>query len=329
MPKGIGKLLQIGVAKEAARGTAASAATYWLPFSDASLEEKFKNVVDVETYGVIEDSASQLRVKNWAEGPIKAPIGDIHFALFLLSLFGTDTPSLHSGETTVYDHVLTVQQGSQHQSLTLFIHDPITSADYSYALGVVHKMDIEYALGKFISYSAQIKALKGVSQSSFSPSNTIENRFLPQHVTFKVASNLAGLAAATPIKLKSFKITIDESIEDDDVLGNTSPADFLNKEFNIEGELEAIWQNESDFKTAALANTAQAMSIDILNGDVTIGTAANPEIKIELAKAYFTEFSRPIKLKDVMYQSLKFKAAYSLSDALMAKITATNTVASY
>jgi len=170
---------------------------------------------------------------------------------------------------------------------------------------------------------------QGSQKSSFSPSQSAENRFVPQYLTFKTAANLAGLAAATPIAIKSLKLTIDDTVESQDVLGSASPADFLNKEFKIEGTLEAIWQNETDFKSNTIANTPQAMRLDLINSAVTLGSAAHPEIKIDLAKVYFTEFSRPIKVKDIVYQTLKFKAAYSISDAHMVKITCTNTVAAY
>jgi len=329
MSKGIGKLFQIGVAKETTRGTAISSASYWLAFSDVSPEEKWENAIDAQSYGVVEDAVSETRVKNWMEGVIAAPVSDQSFVLLLLSLLGTDTVTTHTGETVVYDHALTVAQNAQHQSLTLFVHDPLAAQDYSHALGVIHKIDLNYILKDFVNYSAAIMGQQGAQKSTFSPSQSVENRFAPQHLTFKTASSLSGLNAATAIAVKSLKLTIDDSVESQDVLGNVAPVDFLNKEFKVEGTIEAIWQNESDFKTNAVANTPQALRLDLINPSVTLGSAAHPEIKIDLAKVYFTEFSRPIKTKDVVYQTLKFKAVYSVSDTQMVKITCTNTVASY
>ena len=318
-------------------------------------------------------------------------------------------------------------------------------------------------LKKFAELSLSVKALKGVSQSSFTPSIAAENRFIPQYMTFSYAPNTAGVLpiytatgtasstvnvtalsistdllqvgmtvtgtnvpAATTIvaivsqtaltlsqattgaagtlyfgslnatgtaattthvtalsintnklaigmtvngtnvpagatvaaivsstafdlsvastgsigtltfggavvALKSFKMSIDSNVEDQEVLGNVAPADFLNKEFKVEGTLEAIWQNESDFKTIALAtpNVATALLIDIKNTDVTLGTAANPEVKILLDKCYFTEFSRPIKIKDLTYQTVKFKAVFSTTNSEMIAVTTVNAVANY
>lgn len=339
--KGIGKLLQIGVAKESSRGTTPASATYWLVTDDWSMEEKYDNAIDVEAYGVIEDAAGETRVKDWAEGQIVLPLAGTTAGILLLSLLGTDTPATHAGETVVYDHVMTLAQTAQHQSLSFYVHDPIptatpygspasATADYSYANAVVHKMDIEYSLGKFVTATAGIMAKRGSSAAVvFSPSATLDTRFVPQYLTFKVAANAAGLGAASAIKLRSAKLSIDENIESDDVLGSTAPRDFVNKEFKIEGTIEAIWQNEADFKKAALVGTAQAMRLDLVNSDVSLGVGTNPEVKIDLAKVVFEEITRPVKIKDVMYQTLKFKAHYSQSDGYMVKATVTNTIASY
>jgi hypothetical protein len=398
MAKGIGRLMAIGIAKETTRGTAISSAAYWLPFSDAAIEEKYTNVTQDEAYGVVEDSVGQFRVKNWAEGTLKVPLTDQSMPLLLYSQFGSIANATHSGETTVYDHTLTVGETAQHQSLTLFIHDPLASVDYSYANGVIHKTELDAELGKFANLSLSVKALKGVSQSTFSPSILSENRFLPQYMKFASAPSVAGAngtltgtgtcsssstvtslsintnllkigmtvtgtnipagttvasivsassftmsAASTGsatsytfggavVQLKSFKLSIDESIEDDEVLGSVAPVDFLNKEFKVEGSLEAIWQNESDFKTQSLAtpNVAQALYVTMINTDVNIGVVpSHPTVNLTLDQVYFTDFSRPFKIKDLVYQTVKFKATYNTTNSEMVKAVVTNTVASY
>jgi hypothetical protein len=328
--KGIGRRFSIGIAKEVTRGTAISSANHWLPFSDASLDEKYTNVAQDEAYGIIEDSVGQFRVKNWAEGTLKVPLTDLSLPLILYSMFGASADTTHSGETVVYDHKATVGETAQHQSLTLFIHDPLSGVDYSHALGVIHKMDLDVELKKFAELSLSVKALKGVSQSSFTPSIAAENRFLPQYMTFKYATSVSGISGATAIPLKSFKLSIDSNIEDDEVLGSIAPIDYLNKEFKVTGSLEAIWQNESDFKTVSLAspNVPQALSIVLQNTDVSIGTVpSHPTVNITLDQVYFTELSRPIKIKDLVYQTVKFVATYSTANSEMLNIITTNTAA--
>lgn len=328
MSKGIGRLLQIGIAREATRGTSPAAATYWIPHNEFDIFEKDSKVVDEQTRGVIEDSVGQSIVKQWAEGSLKAPIGDKHFPLLLYGIFGTLASSLKSGETLVYDHNVSVQQGAQHQSLSLYLDDPLGGQDYTHALGVLASLEIAYEQGKFIDYVANFKAKKGAT-ATLAPSTTSENRFLPQHLAFKLAATQAGLDAAGATVIKSLNLKIEQNIEDDDVLGNIAPADFLNKHFLIEGTLEAIWQNESDFKTAALAGTVKAMRIDLNNADVTIGTASNPRVKIDLHSVVFKEITRPVRINELVKQTIAFKAHYNTTDSKMASVLCNNLVASY
>ena len=329
--KGIGRLFALGVAVEDTRGTAETTAEYWLPFDDIGFEEKFENVVADQAVGVVENAINEYRVKNYADGTFKVPMVDQSTGELFYSLFGGYAVATHAGESVVYDHTFTVAESAQHKSLTFFIHDPLSGTDYSHANGVVHKMEIDAELKKFVTLSLSARALKGVSQSSFSPSILSENRFIPQYMTFKYATTTGGLSGATAIKLKSIKLTIDESIEDQEVLGNVAPADFLNKEFKVEGQLEAIYQNLTDFKNTALAtpNVGQAMLIDLKNTDVTLGSATNPELKITLNQVFFSEYSRPVKVKDLVYQTVKFRATYKLADSAMITALLTNGVATY
>ena len=319
----------MGLAKEVTRGTAVSTAAFWTPWNDLTLDEKKEFATDEQSYGIIEDSVNLTQIKKWSQGSIQGNVQDQSSGLLFYSMFGGYAHALHSGETTVYDHTFTVGESAQHQSLTFFLHDPLSAADYSYANGVVEKLEINMALKKFIDFNATVKALSGASQSTFTPSTTAENRFVPQYLTAKFAATYAGIGSGTTVALKSAKVTINANVEDQDVLGSTSPADFLNKEFTVDGTFEAIWKNEVDFKTAFMGPTPQAMRLDIKNTDVTLGTSTNPELILDFAKVTFQELGRPFKVKDLVYQTMKFKAVYSTTDTLMMKATLTNAVTTY
>ena len=325
----IGRQFQFGVSKEVTRGTIPASVEYWQPFTDLSFDEKKKFAVENQAYGLIEDSIGQIQVMRSAEGSAQGLVGDQTIGLLLLSLLGTDTPTTHSGETIVYDHAMTVAESVQHQSLSFYIHDPAAGVDYAHANGMVDKLELSYELNKFVTFNASIKGKTGTSESTYTVSTISENHFVPQYLTFKTASSYSGLTAATAIKIKSAKITISQSIEEQQVLGSLDPNDWLNKQFKAEGTIEAVWQNEADFKTAFMAGTYQALRFDLINSDVTLGSATNPELKIDFAKTIFTELSRPVKVGDLIYQTIKFSAVYSVTDALMLKVTLTNLKASY
>ena len=394
--KGIGRKIQFGIAKETTRGTAISAATYWNPWMDLLLENKKELVPDDQAYGVIEDNVNFTETKRHAQGEITGIMTDTTFGLFMLAIFGTDTPS-GPADTTVYTHVYTLAQNAQHTSLTLFKHDPLAFVDYSYANAVVEKLELTMEVKKFIQYKASLVSQAGAAQSAFTPATTSENRFVARmltayfameyqgligaltatgtaastvHVTslsisttkLKVGMGVSGsnvqvgstvasivsdtafdLSAATTgtmgsltfspvaIALKTAKVTLNPNIEHQDVLGSIGPADFLNKEYNVEGTFEAILQNESDFKTLFEGPTYFSMRLDAKNTDQKIAGAAStyPEMILDFPKVTILEYSTPYKVKDLVYQSIKFRASYSATDTAMVKGKLINAVATY
>ena len=330
--KTLGRLNSFGIGKEVTRGTTPASAGFFIAFNEVNIDEKDQKIAQDQALGVIEDSSGMDIVKQWAEGNWKAPITDKHFPLVLLSMLGTiSTTSNPDAGGTVKDHTVTVAQTVQHQSLSLYLKDSAATAnaqDYTHALAVIHSLELSYEAGKYIEYTANVKAKKGV-QTAVTATAPGENRFLPQHVVVKLASALSGLTAASAIKIRNLKLKFDDKAEDDAILGDIGPNDYLNKEFSIEGTIEATWDDQASFKTATFAGTTQAMRIDIKNTNVTIGTSANPEIQIDLAKVTFKELTRPWKIGDIVRQTLQFKAHYSASDSLMVTIKCTNLQASY
>ena len=329
MSKAIGRLAQLGIAKETVRGTPETAASFWIPWKDLTIDEVQEDIINQESYGVIEDSFSRDISRQYMKGSLTAPISDKHFGLILLNVLGAvSTGDNADSDASIKDHTFTVAQSAQHQALSIFLDDPAGGQDYKHALGMIETLEISYELGQYITYKIDFKAKKGAT-ATLTPATSTENRFTHKHVTFKLASALSGLTAASAVTIKSFKLVIKTNLEDDFVLGSVDPADFLNKNLSIEGSVTALWQNESDYKTAFLANTNKAMRIDIANTDVTIGTSANPLIRIDLAKAYFTELGRAFKLNDLIMQDLKFKAVYSSGDSKAITCLVTNAQASY
>lgn len=328
MSKALGRIAAFGIAKETSRGTSEAAATYYIPFDKVSLDEKKEFTLDEQSRGIIEDSLGQSIIKEWAEGSIEAPVGDKHFPMVLYSLFGTLTTTDNAdSDPTVKDHTLTVAQSAQHQALSLFVDDPAGGQDYKHALGMIESVEIKYEQGKFLTYGANFKSKKGAT-ATLTPSYTAENRFLPQHFTFKMASAQSGLTAASATVLKSANIKISQNIESDDVLGSVAPADFLNKQFSVEGTIEALWDAET-IKTLFNAGTTRALRFDLINTDTTIGSAANPQIRIDIYKSTFSELTRPFEVNNLIMQTLSFKGHYSTTDSAMIKVIATNVVASY
>ncbi|MER0170351.1 MAG: hypothetical protein DU489_07055 [Nitrosomonas sp.] len=323
MSKFIGRLADVGIAKESVRGTAETTASYWLPKQSMSYDDTIEQIVDESSVGVIEDSPNAVVIGKSGEGEIEGNIYDDSFGLLLLSALGSVSTSGPS-QSTVYTHTFSTSQSAQHPALTIFLDDP--NQDYKYALAMISQLDVDIALGQFAKFNAQFRSKVGAT-ATLSPSYTVKNHFLPQHGSVKIASAVAGLGAASAIDVRSVKLSINKNIEDDRKLGSVDPADILNKQFSIEGSLELVFNAET-FKTEMLADTAQAMRIR-LTSSVTIGSSLNPQITIDLAKCKFSNFKKNYGNNDIVTATVDFKAFYSMTDTKMISVELINETSSY
>jgi len=324
MTKFIGRLADIGIAKEATRGTAESTADFFLPKTSLSIDDGVEQVIDESSVGVIEDSTDASVVSKFAEGEIEGNIFDKSFGLILLAWLGS-VSSTGPTDTSVYTHSFSVLQSAQHPSLTLFLDDP--NQDYKYALAVLKSLDLDVMLGKYATYKAGFRSKAGAT-ATISPSYTAENHFLPQHGSIKIASAPSGLDSGTEVDIRSIKITSNKNVEDDRKLGSLDQADILNKQFAVEGTIELVFDDET-FKTEMLADTAKALRIALVNSEVTIGAASNPSLTLDLAKVKFSKFERGYSNDDTVTATVDFKGFYSLSDTSMITAELINEQSSY
>src|SRR3972149_9710146 len=112
MEKFIGRLVEVGIARESSRGTFVTP-TYRLPKTVFSVEDKVTKVNERASYNNIGFEGNQsLVAQKWAEGDIEFPIFDRSFGLILYSLLGTFSTA---GPTdSVYTHTFSLQNDNQH-----------------------------------------------------------------------------------------------------------------------------------------------------------------------------------------------------------------------
>ena len=321
MAKFIGRKINVGFGKETVRGTAATPSV-WFPRTNFSFEEKMETVENESSIGVIVDAQEVEIVKRYSEGSVEGYAGVNSIALPFLSLFGSVTTTTASAGA--YKHVFALSGVNQSPSLTIGMDDLIQ--DYQFANAMINKMKIKIETGKYAEISFDFIGKKGVT-ATLTPAFSADYPLLAKHAVVKLAGNLAGLTAATPLVVKSFELTVSKKVEPQDSLGSVDPSDFINTVTSIEGNLEAVYEDEATYKAVALGGSVRALRLDVTDANTVIGVSTNPELKIDLAKVKFTEWSRTTGLNEIVTQSVGFKGLYSLSDAQAIAAELYNTVA--
>ena len=319
----IGRLINVGIGRETARGTAQASATFWIPKVDFDFNPRADYAVNESGLGVIDARSDAKVVEKVGEGSFGGIVYDKGFGLLLAACLGTWSTSVVAD--SAYTHSFTRLNTNQHPALTIFHKD--SNVDEKFALGMLNQLTINCVLKDFVKYSAGFLSKVGATTSS-TPSYVAENAFLATHVTVKFAATTAALATASATAVRAINLTINKNVEDWQNLGSVEPTDIVNKSLAVSGDLELIF-DDTTVRGYVLDGDKKACLITINNSDVLIGTASRPKLEITLAPMSFRDWGRGTGQNDVVTQTVAFDGNFGLTDSKTLSIQLINAQSSY
>lgn len=301
MTKFIGRRGQLGIAYEASRGTPV-VPTYWMPEAKLSFHDMTETAAEDQGFGNIADQDSFYVTLTKAEGDIDAQLYDYGLGYILGSLLGAKPVTTGS-----YTHTFTMSQTNQAASLSLFWHDP--DRDYMFPFAVVDSLKVSIKPLGLVEYTIGFKSKSARNWTAQTPVyTTTGNKFLHQDLVFKLAANVAGLAAATNISLKELNLTISRNVIHDVVMGTVEPEDVLSQQISVEGDLLLNLQDDT-YRNYMLAGTYKTMEIKLLR-------SATSSLDLQFPRVSFFEWEPDYTLNEIAKQKINFKANYDSANAL-------------
>lgn len=306
MSKFIGQLVNLGIGRETTHGTTV-AATHWLARTALTFDDRAEQAVAMQSLGIIDDATDAFVTQVRGEGTVEGYIRDKSFGLLLYSMLG----SLSTSGANPYTHTFTMLQSNQHPSLTFYVDDP--NQDYRFPLVMLSKMTIDVKLGELVSFAADFISRRSIPDS-VSKSYAAENYFTAKHAHVKIATALTGLAAATELAVKGFKIEVMKNLLPEQDLGTVSLADIHNQSFAVEGEFELLYEDQT-FRNYMMDGSTRSLRLQLSNTDVDLGGGVNPSLTIDLSKVYFFDWEQDRTNDKIVSQKVKFKALYDITNA--------------
>jgi len=303
-----GRRVSVGIGKESSRGVGV-AASYWLPKTALTFDNKVKRALTAGSYGNISDAAmTAYVVSKWAEGNIEGEINIDSFGLLLLALCGTESASTDDPEAGVCTHSYTLQNDNQHDSLSIHLYDPIGSLQFK--LAMINSLGIDISLGEIVKYVANFISKTSVDSSS-TPSYITDKRFTSRDLIFKVANSISALSAASAISVKHLTLDIEKNVKLDEVLGTLEPEDVLNLGIKISGTIELNYEDRT-WRDYMLNGNTKAMQVK-LESSQTIGASTNPKLEFVFPKVSFSEWEPSHSLDDIVGQNINFEVLLDIS----------------
>jgi hypothetical protein len=319
----IGRLINVGIARETSRGTAEDSATFWIPKVDFDFNPRADYAIEESGLGVIDGRSDAKVVEKVGEGSFGGIVYDKNFGLLLAACLGTWSTSEVSD--SAYTHSFTQLNSNQHPALTIFHKDQ--NSDEKFALGMLNQLTINCVLKDYVKYSAGFLSKVGAETSS-EVSYTAENPFLATHVEVKFADTVAALGTASATAIRAINLTINKNVEDWQNLGSDEPTDIVNKALLATGDMELLFDDET-IRDYVLDGDKKACLITIENSDVLIGTASRPKLEITLAPMSFRDWGRGTGQDDIVTQTVAFDGNFSLTDTRTLSIQLVNAQSEY
>lgn len=303
MTKFVGRRGTLGIALEATRGTPV-APTYWLPFVTMSFKDTIESAREDQGMGQIADSDSFYVTMRMGEGEVESQLYDQAIPYILSSLLGA-VPVTTGGNP--YTHTFTMSQTNQAKSLSLFWQDPDRS--YMFPMAVVDSLNISVEPSGIVAYKIGFKSKGADSWATLTPSfTTLGSKFLHQHLQFRLASNIAGLAAATAISLKKLDLTIKRDAIFDTVIGTVEPEDVLSQTIAVEAKLDLNLEDDT-YRNYMLNNTYRSAEIKLL-------ASTSSSLQLQFPRVDFSEWEPDFTLNNIAKQTVNMKANYDSANAL-------------
>jgi hypothetical protein len=306
MSKFIGRQQEVGIAKEATRGTQV-VPTFWVPKVNFAVEDRAIKARFDGNYGVLAGGDDALVAQRWAEGELEVELQDKITGLLFYALFGTLTSASFN---SAYKHTLTLQNSVQQTSLSLWLRDPVGTLVYRMAM--VNSFDLRVVPDEIVKATFGFIAKAHKDFTAQTPSYTAQNKFSGRHLTVKVAADESSLDAAAKINVQELRIRIAKNVVREPALGTVDPVDILNRKFTISGTLKLTHEDRT-YRDYMLNGTKKALRITLANSGVTIGTT-NPTIQIDLPVVDFHDWEPSHPLDEITSQEIQFTALYDVAN---------------
>src|SRR6185369_14925993 len=319
----IGRELEVGFSTESSRGSAEGSVDKWFRKVAASIVERAEHADDDSTRGVLEDMEGRRVVQKYIEGDLEGIVHADAIGYLFSSLYGQVDSAVVAG--SVYDHVFTLRQEVDHQSLTVFAKDG-DAQQLKFAGCMVNTFEINAAVDDFVRFTAGIIGRTAADDASV-PSYDTEYDFIGRDITVKIADTEEGLTGASAIPVKEITITHDQGGIRDHVFGSQTPNEIYNGKHSIEGEIMLNFADET-YKDLYLGDGAKYMSVTI-EGEANLGGNNKPTITYVFNKVQINDWNRSGGSDELVTQPISFKAYYNETDGEASKVTVRNLTSSY
>ena len=277
----VGARKEIALTKETTRGTATPyAAGDWQPHEGFDFAPMVEKMRDERAKGRIEQVVKSYIHKRSSEGSIPLAVTKDFIGDIMNMIFG-QAPTTTGPSGSIYTHSWTVKNSNRHQSYSIHVKDPVAGM-LKYALGMLNEAAFELSVDNYARVKLGMMASKEETGVAGTPSYSTDYEYpiwMPQEITYKIAANVAGLAAETARDVNSLPFTVSKNTAKRFGLGQEEPIDIINQRLAVGGSITTVY-DDLELRQLAHARATRALQIKFTDS-TTILTLTFPQVAFE------------------------------------------------
>lgn len=319
-----GRLGWVGLSMEVTAGVPVAPVDY-IPFLDCSLDEKIAMLDDSSARGIRDaHPENSQQGKQWGEGALKVNM-DAKLAGYLVyGALGVDNVVSEGG--SVYTHTFSEQNSSNVPKTLSIIQNRSGVDQVLYPYSVINSLDLTFSDG-FAQMTANIMARFPSTSTSGTLVTTSGFYYAFRHATIQVGSDIIAAGnSATPLKVRSFQMSVNNNAEAQFVAGNRDVDSIVAKNFEVKGTFRVAFEDTTQ-RNNFYNLTKQAMIVTFLGNG--IGNAMSEFVKVRLYKIRIDTSNIQTPPDNYVSQEIAFTAEYSSSNLATLDFVIRNTKASY
>jgi hypothetical protein len=319
----IGRRGWLNIALETTPGVPAGPSDIYLPFLECSLRERMTPIPELSARGVRDEQGENSLIgKKWGEGRIRVNL-DPTYAPILLGLAMGNFGTPQSEGSGVYTHTFTRKSDNTPKTASVIFDRVVDRLLFPYL--VVNTAEVSFSDGLAeLSVDCLSRFPVVTTSGTFAPvSGTL---FSFRDATVRLGDDLTEAESATPLKVRDFRLTINNNAEQVYVIGNNDVDSILVKNFGVAGHFSLLFENTT--QRNIFRNLSKKAMVVTLTG-APLGGGMYEFVKFRIAKLRFEDYAPEIPIDDLATEGIDFIAEYSSSDGMTMDIKVRNQRSSY
>ena len=259
-----GVFRQIALSKETVRGTVvAPTSGDFLPHEGFDFVPKSTKADNKSAMGSIAGKSHSRTVQKYSEGniPLILPASKLGA---ISNLIMGQAPTTTGSDP--YDHEWSLLNDNEHLTYTATVVDS-TDTDIAYGGAMLNTFELNAGVEDFLKGTLGMIAFEGAAATVSADYIADDVDFVPSNIVVKIATDYAGLGAASAIDADSLTLSINKNAVPKYKFGDTSPYDIKNGRINIDGDF-SILMTDSTYRDLSLGDGSKALSIEMTEGSI-------------------------------------------------------------